>query len=214
MLMQKLLHVAVCSILPDKVRVVITRLCFFFNAIYSEFIDPEQLDDLENEASIIICQLEMYFPLSFVDIMIHLLVHLVQEIWLCGFAFLWWMYPVKWYMKVLKSYMKNQYQLKASIVERYIIEEVIEFCSKYIETGTPVGLPQSRHDCTRQGRGTRGFNVVTMDWQEVSQAHLYVLNNTTEVIPYIDAHKQNVTTTHPKMNMMRVLQEHNRTFIN
>jgi len=44
--------------------------------------------------------------------------------------------------------------------------------------------------------------------------HLYVLKNTPEVILYIDAHKQNVIVTHPKMNMMRVLQEHNRTFIN
>ena len=53
-----------------------------------------------------------------------------------------------------------------------------------------------------------------MDRQEVSQAHLYVLNNTVEVIPYAVAHKQNVTDSHLKMNMMRVLQEHNRTFIN
>jgi len=53
-----------------------------------------------------------------------------------------------------------------------------------------------------------------MDRQKLSQAYLYVLNNTTEVISYIDAHKQNVTATHPKMNMMKVLQEHNRTFIN
>ena len=48
-------------------------------------------------------------------------------------------------------------------VERYIAEEAIEFCFEYIETGTPVSLPQSRHDCTREGKGTRGFNVVTMD---------------------------------------------------
>ena len=33
------------------------------------------------------------------------------------------------------------------------------------------------------------------------------------MLPYIEAHKKNVTDTHPKMNMMRVLQEHNRTFI-
>ena len=53
-----------------------------------------------------------------------------------------------------------------------------------------------------------------MDHQQVSQAHLYVLNNTIEVIPYIDAHKESATATHPNMNMMRVLQKHNRTFIN
>ena len=58
-LMQQLLPVALGGILPDKVRVSITRLCFFLNEIYSKVINPQQLDDLENKASIIICQLEM-----------------------------------------------------------------------------------------------------------------------------------------------------------
>ena len=69
------------GILPEKVRLAITHLCFFFNAIYSKVIDPQQLDNLENEAYIILCELEMYFPLSFFDIMIHLIVHFVREIW-------------------------------------------------------------------------------------------------------------------------------------
>jgi len=76
-LMQQLLSVATRGILPDKVKVAITQLCFFFNSICSKVIDPKHLDDLENEASIIICQLEMYFPPAFFDIMIHLVVHLV-----------------------------------------------------------------------------------------------------------------------------------------
>ena len=74
--------VAVRGILPKKVRVVITHLCFFFNAICSKVIDPQLLDNLENEASIILCELEMYFPPSFFDIMIHL-IHLVGEIQFC-----------------------------------------------------------------------------------------------------------------------------------
>ncbi|XP_003554943.1 uncharacterized protein [Glycine max] len=213
-LMQQLLPVAIRGILPDKVRVAITRLCFFFNAICSKVIDPKQLDDLENEASIIVCQLEMYFPPAFFDIMVHLVVHLVREIRLCGPVYLRWMYPVERYMKVLKSYTKNQYRPEASIVERYVAEEAIEFCSDYIENASPVGLPQSRHESSHQGRGKRGFNVVTMDRQQLSQAHLYVLNNTAEVIPYIDAHKEYVTACHPTMNMMRVLQEHNKSFVN
>ena len=128
-LMQQLLPVAIHGILPEKVRLAITRLCFFFNAICSKVIDPKQLDNLENEASIILCELEMYFPLSFFDIMIHLIVHLVREIRLCGLVFLCWMYPVERYMKVLKGYTKNQYRPEASIVERYVAEEAIEFCS-------------------------------------------------------------------------------------
>jgi len=78
--MQDLLPVAICGILPKGVRQVITRLCLFFNAICRKVIDPTRLDDLENEAIIILCQLEMYFPPSFFDIMVHLIVHLVYVV--------------------------------------------------------------------------------------------------------------------------------------
>jgi len=71
-LVQQLLLVAIRDILPNKVRLAITHLCFFFNAICSKVVDPVKLDELENEVSIILCQLEMYFPLSFFDIMFHL----------------------------------------------------------------------------------------------------------------------------------------------
>ena len=68
-LMQQLLPVAIRGILPKDVCHAITRLCLFFNAICCKVIDPKKLDDLENEAAIILCQLEMYFPPSFFDIM-------------------------------------------------------------------------------------------------------------------------------------------------
>ena len=55
------------DIFPNKVRYAITHLCFFFNAICSEIFDLVQLDELENQAAIILCQLEMYFPPSFFD---------------------------------------------------------------------------------------------------------------------------------------------------
>jgi len=84
MLMQQLLVVTLRDILPNKVRLVITRLFFFFNAICSKVLDPVKFDDLENEAAIILCQLEMYFPPAFFDIIIHLIVHLVREIKCCG----------------------------------------------------------------------------------------------------------------------------------
>ena len=54
-LMQQLLAVAIRDILSNKVRLAITRLCFFFHAICSKVINPQQLDDLENEAAIVIC---------------------------------------------------------------------------------------------------------------------------------------------------------------
>ena len=65
-------------------------------------------------------------------------------------------------MKVLEGYTKNQYRPEASIIERYIVEESIDFFSQYIETVKFVGLPETRHDRTWGGKGIRGYNVVTM----------------------------------------------------
>ena len=75
--------------------------------------------------------------------MVHLVVHLVREIRLCGSVVLQWMYPFKQYMKVLKGFTKNQHRPEASIVERYVVEECIEFCSQYIAPFKFVGLPET-----------------------------------------------------------------------
>ena len=72
-LMQDLLQVTIRGILSKNVRQVITHLCQFFNAICRKVIDPTRLDELENKAIILLCQLEMYFPPSFFYIMVHLI---------------------------------------------------------------------------------------------------------------------------------------------
>ncbi|XP_058760857.1 uncharacterized protein LOC131634221 [Vicia villosa] len=153
-LMQQILPVAIRGILPNNVRKTITRFCLFFNAICCKSIDPLKLEDLENEVVVMLCQLEMFFPPSFFDIMVHLIVHLVREIRLCGPIFLWWMYPIERYMKILKGYTKNPHHPEASIIERYIAEEAIEFCSNYFSEVNVVGVPKSRHDGRCEGVGT------------------------------------------------------------
>ena len=68
-------------------------------------------------------------------------------------------------------------------MERYIAEEAIEFCSGYIEKAKPVGHPKSRHDERVRGKGSRGMHVITPSLEDLQQAHLYVLNNSNEVLP-------------------------------
>jgi len=159
-LMQDLLPVAIRGILPKNVRQVITRLCQFFNAICRKVIDPTRLDELEDEGIILLCQLEMYFPPSFFDIMVHLIVHPVREIRICGLVFLRWMYPIERCMKIFKGYVKNPYRPKASIVERYIAEEAIEFCTTYMSEVDVIGVPRTRYEGRQEGKGTRGVKIV------------------------------------------------------
>ena len=64
-LMQQLLPVAIRGILPKNVRHRITRLCSFFNSICSKKIDSQKLDELKEEIIVILCQLKIFFPPSF-----------------------------------------------------------------------------------------------------------------------------------------------------
>ena len=72
-------------------------LCFFFNAISQKVIDEQSLEDLEKNMNEVMCLIEAYFPSTFFDISIHLIVHLVKEIRYLGPMFLHHMYPYEIY---------------------------------------------------------------------------------------------------------------------
>ena len=115
----------------------------FLSEICNKVIDPVKLKNLQDEIIITLCQLEMYFPPSFFDIMVHLVVHLVREIQLCGPAFLRYMYPIERYMKILKGYVNNRSHPEDCIVERALIKESIEFCIKYLANVDAIGIPKT-----------------------------------------------------------------------
>ncbi|XP_074267043.1 uncharacterized protein LOC141590345 [Silene latifolia] len=75
----------------------------------SKVIDPDRLDNkLQADIVETLCQLEMYFPPSFFDISVHLVVHLVREAKLLGPVQLRDMYAFERYMGVLKGYTTNR----------------------------------------------------------------------------------------------------------
>ncbi|RVW19803.1 hypothetical protein CK203_115687 [Vitis vinifera] len=78
-LMQQLLPVAIRSVLPKHVRYAITRLRFFFNALYAKVVDVSRLNDLQQDIVVTLFLLKKYFPPSIFDIMLHLTVHLVSD---------------------------------------------------------------------------------------------------------------------------------------
>lgn len=92
-------------------------------------------------------------------------------------------------MQIFKGYKKNHHRPKALIVERYIIEEAVEFCSNYFSKTESIGIPKAHHANRFGGRGTQGLNVKSMIWDLVLETHFYILNNLSEVEPYISTHK-------------------------
>ncbi|GJZ42368.1 reverse transcriptase, partial [Tanacetum coccineum] len=122
-LITQLILIAIRGILSDRIRHTITKLCLFFNMIHSKVIDPEVLDEWQSDIILTLCQLEMYFPPSFFDVMVHLVSHIVGEIKACGPTFLRNMYPFERYMGFLKGYVTNRYRPEASIIQGYVTEE-------------------------------------------------------------------------------------------
>jgi len=208
-----MIPVAIRGILPKPVRQTITKLCFFFNAINSKVIDPLKLDALQKEVVLTLCHLEMYFPPSFFDVMVHLVVHLVREINICGPVFLRYMYPFERFMGILKKYVRNRYRPEGSIVEGYSTEEVVEFCTNYMTGMDPIGVPRSRYEGRLQGVGTIGLEAKVADRDELLKAHFIVLQHMADVEAYADEHmailrQQNYTRSQKWLN-----DEHNRSFI-
>ena len=72
-IIQHLLPVAIRSVMPRKVREVITRLCLFFKSVFSKFIDRLKLTLLRYDIVEVLCKMEKSPPPpGFFDIMIHL----------------------------------------------------------------------------------------------------------------------------------------------
>ena len=87
-IMTQLLPVALRGILPPKVRAPIINFCSFFNAISKKIIDVSTLEQLQQDIAETLIRLEMHFPLTYFDISLHLLIHLVDQIRDLGLMYL------------------------------------------------------------------------------------------------------------------------------
>jgi hypothetical protein len=87
---------------------------------------------LEKEMAITLALLEQEFLTSFFEVMTHLLIHLVEDLELCGLVQTQWIYFIERYLKTLKGYVGNRAKLEGSMVKGFAIEEVVGFCIEYL----------------------------------------------------------------------------------
>ena len=90
------LPIVIMAISPEYMKMVITRMCYFFNHITQKVIDEAKLPALKQFIAETLCQLEMCFPPSFFDIMPHLMMHMLDQIQELGPIYLhqMWTYAV------------------------------------------------------------------------------------------------------------------------
>ena len=130
-----LLPVPINSILRDNVSIPLIHFSSFFQRLCQKVIILEELDCLEVEIRETINQLERIFPPSFFDIMIHLLIHLANEVRLGGPVHKRWMYSSKREMGTLKSYIRNRRYPEGCITDARVGIDCMNLFSRYLNRG-------------------------------------------------------------------------------
>jgi hypothetical protein len=74
---------------------------------------------------------EIWWPPTFFDLMTHFIIHLVDELEICGAIATRWCYPIERYLYILKKYVRNKAKPKACMASSYMYDETLGFCIKY-----------------------------------------------------------------------------------
>ncbi|XP_060966714.1 uncharacterized protein LOC133035059 [Cannabis sativa] len=202
-LLQRLLPAGIRKFLKKEIRDTIIELCVYFKQLCSRTLHVSDLEKMQTNILTILCKLETIFPPAFFDIMVHVVMHLPQEAILGGPVQYRWMYPIERSMSVYKQYVRNRARPEGSIAESFVVNEALTFCSMYFrEVETRFNRPDRNNDIV-QNMPTRQFSVFkhvgrplgmrtvdTLPMQSKRKAEWYILNNCTEVEPYINEHKK------------------------
>jgi len=201
-MMHYLLQIVVRCTMSNQVAHPLIRLCSFFRCLCQKVIEVEDLDILQSEIAETLCQLETIFPPSFFDIMVHLPIHLVNEVRMGGPVQFRWMYSIERYLGKLKGYVRNKSRPEGSIAEGYIVNECLTLCSRYLhsgvetrfsrmprnivkchpdELGSPISFSRIGHPIGGKKKG----EAISLDCKSRSQAHRYILFNHDDVQKFI-----------------------------
>ena len=171
-ILQKLLPLVVHQILPEQVVIPFIELSRFFSSVCSKELEETEMKELTKLIGETLCWLEMIFPPTFFDIMMHLPVHIAWEAELGGPVSYRWIYPVERYLRTLKGYMRNKACPEGSIAEGYISEECLTFCSRFFEgVSTKLNRPkrQQRSTVSEPPAGLSVF--ASMDFTRKKSSH-------------------------------------------
>jgi hypothetical protein len=132
-ILQRLLAADMRGVLDQDIYEALADLGKFFRELCSKIVNKDVLTETKKEIPIILVKLERTFPPAFFDVMVHLVVHLLDDALLRGPVQYGWMYPIERKLCTLKRYVRNRAHPEGSIAEAYVADECLTFCSKYMD---------------------------------------------------------------------------------
>jgi hypothetical protein len=124
--------------LDDTTRVAVIKVSRVFRRLCAHEIKIADRDLGMMEAAEALCLMEKAFPPTFMDVMSHLMIHLVEELYICGPVHCRWMYLIERYMKTLKDYVRTYARPKASMAEGYAMTKTLGYSTEYLQRFTAI----------------------------------------------------------------------------
>ncbi|GJY19766.1 retrovirus-related pol polyprotein from transposon TNT 1-94 [Tanacetum coccineum] len=117
-------------------------------------------------------------------------------------------------IKVIKGHVQNRNKPEGCIAEETIAEETIEFFSEYHKSMETIGIPPDKHETyeNEEGKPLSAKKTSEVSAELFQKAHLYVIHNTDEIVPYIERHKQVLKTENPGKRIAFLENEHIKSF--
>ena len=124
--------VAVRHLLHLVARAGIIRLCVVLQKLCAKVVNLGERLWLKQYCAETLCILEAWFPPSLWDMMSHLVIHMVDELFDCGLVSARWMYPIECYFGLLKKYVRNKSLPEGCMAEGYLVDEALGLCTEYM----------------------------------------------------------------------------------
>jgi len=184
----QVLPVAVRNVLDENVRLAIIKMSRVFQKLCAKQVRKADEEDMMRNVVMATCMLEKEFPPTFLDVMTHLPVHLVQQLFLCGPVHCRWMYPIERYMKTLKDYVRTYAHPEGSIAEGYRMDDTLGFCTEYMKQykGTTHRVWDAVEDAIMNDEvlPTHDSKKRKMSEEMRNHAHVFVLENAACLQPW------------------------------
>ncbi|KAK1644083.1 hypothetical protein QYE76_061888 [Lolium multiflorum] len=197
--LERIMPVMIRGYVPEKTWRVLARLSFFFRQICARELDTKVIEKLDEEAPVLLCDLEKIFPPGFFNPMQHMILHLAEECLKGGPNWGRWQFGPERETQKLRQMTGNKCKIEASIAEAVLNVEVANFTTKHYDPNIPTKHnPVLRYNAANNeevpklsifvglGGKSSGSKPYRTDLQERTLIHSYVLNTMVELKPYIE----------------------------
>ncbi|KAL3682163.1 hypothetical protein R1sor_000185 [Riccia sorocarpa] len=179
-LLQHVLPTCLHGLGTQELREAIYDLSRLMRWVSSKEINVSEVPRMDIFAAETLCKLKKTLQPSFFDSQIHLLVHLVREISICGHVHTRWMYWLERYMKVLKDDVRQRAKPEGSMAEGHLHREAMFFCSTILaqlDPGSPLLFREVEDGEDASFRLIGAGSKRSLSAMELDQIHVFILYN-------------------------------------